>query len=48
MSDEIDFSNIEEILENIKIDKDTPSNQSISDVKQYDQDSFLLSHGIKV
>jgi hypothetical protein len=40
MSDQIDFANIEEILENIKIDKDTPSNQSISDVKQYDHDLY--------
>ena len=38
--DQTEFSNIEEILGSIKIDKDTPSNQSISDAKQYDQDLY--------
>lgn len=38
--DQTEFSNIEEILDSIKIDKDTSSNQSISDVKQYDQDLY--------
>lgn len=40
MSDQIDFSNIEEVLESIQIDKDVPNNQSLSANKQYDQDLY--------
>jgi hypothetical protein len=40
MSDQIDFANIEELLEQVNMDKDTPSNASITDPKQYDQDLY--------
>ena len=40
MSDQRDFSNIEEVLNSIEMDKDVPSNHSISEAKQYDQDLY--------